>query len=774
MRIVLPLLSFMVIAMHVRAQYVYTIKADSVKITNTCDSAELIIQNHTQGVTGGFLYNTWNGRTIFKKALQKINDSLYLIGPDSLKVLAPEIVNTGIPGYNVDFLYGNGSTGIPIKGGDSTYTDGNLAGRHLMIYFNGPSSSSFVQDSVTWALLGSNYAIPYYRFISSLGKVVFCNMQNISGLMNGKFVVSIFGGDQGYYSTVIVNNAPVPTLALSPASLTGFTTTAGIQSAAQSFTITAYNLTGNATVTAPANYLVSLSSGSGYAGSIPVPETGGNIAGTTVYVVISSSASAGSPSGNITVSATGVTTQNIAVSGTVNGTPSLSVSPASLSGFSTTTGTQSASQTFTVTGSNLTANATVTAPANYVVSLLPGTGYASSATVPQSGGSITGTPVYIALASTAAVGSPSGNATVASAGAATQDVAVSGTVSGIPALTVSPSSLIGFSTTAGTQSSSQTFTVIGSNLTANATVTAPTGYVVSLTSGSGYGGSVSVTESGGTISGTTVYAAIASTTGTGTVSGNITVGSTAATTQDVAVSGTVSSGTTAMDSIRVQFVDSTGDITQTGFKQLEGDIATAAGNISVTGGNSNSITVTAIKSGWLPGNPTNFGATTAGLYACSYSGFSINATDTLFPYARNAMSGFWYNSVNNTTPIGVNEGTAAACIEISGLQPGHNYSLEISGATTSLCFNNILNSQATNYYAGSSLTSIQTGTNNAVPMCNQSYPGTPTNSSVMGVFNSANGNELTADSSGNLYIWTIADDNKSIAGVSAFILTQLN
>ena len=38
------------------AQYVYTIKADSVKITNTCDTAELIIENHTQNVCG-FLFN---------------------------------------------------------------------------------------------------------------------------------------------------------------------------------------------------------------------------------------------------------------------------------------------------------------------------------------------------------------------------------------------------------------------------------------------------------------------------------------------------------------------------------------------------------------------------------------------------------------------------------------------------------------------------------------------------------------------------------------------
>lgn len=65
------------------AQDVYIIKADSVKITN-CDSAELIIENHTQGVPG-FLYNTGNGRTIFKRGAQKLTDSTYLIGGDTIK-----------------------------------------------------------------------------------------------------------------------------------------------------------------------------------------------------------------------------------------------------------------------------------------------------------------------------------------------------------------------------------------------------------------------------------------------------------------------------------------------------------------------------------------------------------------------------------------------------------------------------------------------------------------------------------------------------------------
>src|SRR5882757_9581520 len=67
------------------AQYVYTIRADSVKLTN-CDSSELIIENHTQGVPG-FLYNTGNGRTVFRKGVMKINDSLYIIGADTLKVV---------------------------------------------------------------------------------------------------------------------------------------------------------------------------------------------------------------------------------------------------------------------------------------------------------------------------------------------------------------------------------------------------------------------------------------------------------------------------------------------------------------------------------------------------------------------------------------------------------------------------------------------------------------------------------------------------------------
>lgn len=67
------------------AQYVYTIKADSVKITNSCDTAELIIENHTQTVPG-FLFNKGRGRTEFRRGLYQLNDSLYLLGGDTLNL----------------------------------------------------------------------------------------------------------------------------------------------------------------------------------------------------------------------------------------------------------------------------------------------------------------------------------------------------------------------------------------------------------------------------------------------------------------------------------------------------------------------------------------------------------------------------------------------------------------------------------------------------------------------------------------------------------------
>jgi hypothetical protein len=66
------------------SQYVYKIKADSVKITNDSCNAELILENSTRHVNG-FLYNRGNGRTEFRRGIIKVDDTTYIIGADTLK-----------------------------------------------------------------------------------------------------------------------------------------------------------------------------------------------------------------------------------------------------------------------------------------------------------------------------------------------------------------------------------------------------------------------------------------------------------------------------------------------------------------------------------------------------------------------------------------------------------------------------------------------------------------------------------------------------------------
>jgi hypothetical protein len=92
--------------------------------------------------------------------------------------------------------------------------------------------------------------------------------------------------------------------------------------------------------------------------------------------------------------------------------------------------------------------------------------------------------------------------------------------------------------------------VSGSGLTGNLVVTAPAGYEVSLSSGSGYGSSVSLTPVAGSVGVTNIYARLTAS-ASGTPSGNITVTSTGATAKNVSVSGTVVtvSGSTAVTNV---------------------------------------------------------------------------------------------------------------------------------------------------------------------------------------------------------------------------------
>ncbi len=104
--------------------------------------------------------------------------------------------------------------------------------------------------------------------------------------------------------------------------------------------------------------------------------------------------------------------------------PTIVASALSPNSATTVYGVASSNMVFTVSGSNLTAGITITAPAGFEVSLSPTSGFGSSV-VAGTGGVVPSTSIYVRLKSTDAVGSYSGIITCASTGAVTQNVVIS-------------------------------------------------------------------------------------------------------------------------------------------------------------------------------------------------------------------------------------------------------------------------------------------------------------------------------------------------------------
>ncbi|OAZ02840.1 MBG domain-containing protein [Flavobacterium succinicans] len=213
-----------------------------------------------------------------------------------------------------------------------------------------------------------------------------------------------------------------------------------------------------------------------------------------------------------------------------------------------------------------------------------------------------------------------------------------------------------FTSCAGSVSTAQNFTVSGSELTANITVTAPTGFEVSLTADSGYASSITLTQTGGTVATTTVYVRL-SATATGTPSGNVSCTSTGATTQNVAVSGSVTS------------------ITLTAVSQT---------NVACNGGSTGAATVNAATGGtgpytynWTPGNPTGDGTVsvtglTAGTWTCTVTDANGCSTSRNFTITQPTALTATAISQTNVSCFGGSNGAASINTPTGGT-PGYTY-----------------------------------------------------------------------------------------------------
>lgn len=204
-------------------------------------------------------------------------------------------------------------------------------------------------------------------------------------------------------------------------------------SAEQTFSVSGINLTGNLDVTAPANFEISSTSGSGFGSSVSLIPSSGSVSSTTLYVRLAAGLSANTYTDVLTAASTGATSETISVSGIVSpADPQFSVfgTPGAMN-YSFGAGPSNEESIF-VEGLFLTSNITVTAPTNFEVSLTSGSGFASSVDIVPSSGTVASTEVFIRLASGLAINSYAGDITVSSSPAADQMVAVNGNVFGTP------------------------------------------------------------------------------------------------------------------------------------------------------------------------------------------------------------------------------------------------------------------------------------------------------------------------------------------------------
>ncbi len=176
--------------------------------------------------------------------------------------------------------------------------------------------------------------------------------------------------------------------------------------------------------------------GAAFAASIPLTITGETgITTARNYLIVANVDAAADVSRNVSVSigpgnyTASITPNNGSATGTLReidaaGTPTITLSAAALTAFTTTVGTPSASQSYTVLGTDLSGNITVTPPAEFKI---------RKDANPFSSSPVTLTPAEVATPKIidveydpAAGGSHSGNITHTSAGAVQKDKAVSG------------------------------------------------------------------------------------------------------------------------------------------------------------------------------------------------------------------------------------------------------------------------------------------------------------------------------------------------------------
>ncbi|MFZ4621664.1 MAG: T9SS type A sorting domain-containing protein [Bacteroidota bacterium] len=312
----------------------------------------------------------------------------------------------------------------------------------------------------------------------------------------------------------------------------------GSASAEHTFKVSGTNLTDTIFITAPTGFQVSSTSGSGFGSTVKLVPSGGTVSQQTIYAHFSP-ASVTSFADNITVSSAGVTTYNIAVNGTgispsaptvaISASPALTESNLNTSIITVTLSNETFADN-TLSTSNFTLNnapaGTTVADVSYTNSThadvmlgYDGTDFdvtVSNLSVTVAGAELTGASLL--TSSTLSITASAENVTHSVTGPALKNFGA---------------------TVFNTASAETSFTLSGSNLTGNITLTPPSNFEISKTTGGSFAAEnpITLTQSSGSVGTTTIYVRYKPTTAHGSDSGSISIASHGTTTQTVSIKG---------------------------------------------------------------------------------------------------------------------------------------------------------------------------------------------------------------------------------------------
>ena len=218
--------------------------------------------------------------------------------------------------------------------------------------------------------------------------------------------------------------------------------------------------------------------------------------------------------------------------------PTLTLTPTTLNAFTANAGFISATQSYTLTGSELTDGITVRAPQYFEIST-NGVNFVGETTLSPAANGTLSQAIIVRVANTAPPGLTTGAISHTGSGATPKYLEVNATVStSEPTLTLSATSLPAFSTVAGTASTIQTYEVSGATLAGMITITPPTGFEIGASEGN-FGDAIQLTPVNGALTATAIYVRLRADAAAGSYGGNITHVGGGATTKNVALSGTV-------------------------------------------------------------------------------------------------------------------------------------------------------------------------------------------------------------------------------------------